>query len=269
MGADPAHSVTNEDGRFHYTENLYAAGPSLFPSIGSPNPMLTGVALARRSGDRIITPPAFAADAGFETLFDGTALGDWRMSTIRNQPGRDNPGTFLVRRGALEARPGTDLGLLWLTRPAPARYVLRLQWMMTAFDDNSGVFVNFPDPTQQGYDNTAYVGVNFGFEVQIDELARPDNAPIHRTGAIYAFKGPTDGPLVVHPVGEWNDYEITVDGADFTVALNGQIVNRFHFTGDPQSPRRGLPSTPQEPRFIGLQTHTGQVLFRRLQWKAL
>jgi hypothetical protein len=269
MGSDPAHSVTNEDGRFHYTENLYAAGPSLFPSIGSPNPMLTGVALARRSGDRMITPPPFAADAGFETLFDGTALGDWKMSTIRNQPGRDDPGTFLVRRGALEARPGTDLGLLWLTRPAPPHYVLRLQWMMTAFDDNSGIFVNFPDPTQQGYDNTAYVGVNFGFEVQIDELARPDNAPIHRTGAIYSFKGPTDGPLVVHPVGEWNDYEITVDGADFIVALNGQIVNRFHFTGDPQSPRRGLPSTPQEPRFIGLQTHTGQVLFRRLQWKAL
>ena len=61
-------------------------------------------------------------------------------------------------------------------------------------DDNSGVFVGFPHPEQQGYDNTAYVGVNFGFEIQIDELARPDNAPIHRTGAIYSFKGPTDGP---------------------------------------------------------------------------
>jgi choline dehydrogenase-like flavoprotein len=44
MGSDPAHSVTNEDGRFHYTENLYAAGPSLFPSTGAPNLMLTGVA---------------------------------------------------------------------------------------------------------------------------------------------------------------------------------------------------------------------------------
>ena len=60
-----------------------------------------------------------------------------------------------------------------------------------------------------------------------------------------------------------------VDPPDFTVALNGQIVNQFHFTGDPQSPRRGLPSTPQQPRFIGLQTHTGQALFRRIQWKAL
>ena len=159
--------------------------------------------------------------------------------------------------------------LLWLTRPTPRRYVLRLQWMMTAFDDNSGIFVGFLHPEQQGYDNTAYVGVDYGFEIQIDELARPDNALIHRTGAIYSFKGPTDGLLVVHPIGEWNDYEITVDGADFTVALNGQVVNRFHFTSDPQSPQRGLPSTPQQPRFIGLQTHTGSVLFRRIQWKAL
>jgi len=38
---------------------------------------------------------------------------------------------------------------------------------------------------------------------------------------------------------------------------------------DNQSPQRGLPSTPQQPRFIGLQTHTGQVLFRRIQRKAL
>jgi 3-keto-disaccharide hydrolase len=60
-----------------------------------------------------------------------------------------------------------------------------------------------------------------------------------------------------------------LDGADFTVALNGQVVNRFHFAGDPQSPRRGLPSTAAEPRFIGLQTHTGRVLFRHIQWRAL
>jgi len=267
MGSDPTKSVTDPDGRFHHTENLYAAGPCLFPSIGSPNPMLTGIAVARRTGDRIISPAAFVADAGFEALFDGKTIGDWKMSTIRNQPGRDNPGNFVVRRGALEAHPGNDLGMLWLARPAPARYVLRLEWMMTAPDDNSGVFVAFPHPEQQNYDNTAYVGVNFGFEIQIDELARPDNAQIHRTGAVYSFKGPTDGPLIVHPVGEWNGYEITVDGQDFTVALNGQVINHFHFTGDPQSPQRGLASTPQQPRFIGLQTHTGQVLFRRIQWK--
>ncbi|MFK4536310.1 choline dehydrogenase-like flavoprotein [Bradyrhizobium ottawaense] len=269
MGTDPAASVTDGNGRFHHTENLYAAGPALFPSIGSPNPMLTGIALSRRTGDLIMAPPPVVADAGFETLFDGNTLGDWTMSTISNQPGRNDPGSFRVRRGVLETRTGTDLGLLWLKRPTPPRYVLRLQWMLTAPDDNSGVFIGFPDPRNEGYDNTAYVGVNFGFEIQIDELARPDRAPIHRTGAVYSFKGPTDGPLTVHPAGEWNSYEITVDGADITVVLNGQTVNIFHFAGDPQSPRRGLPSTAQDPRFIGLQTHTGRVLFRNIQWKPL
>jgi len=263
MHDDANLGVTAPDGRLHFTENLYAAGPCLFPSIGSPNPMLTGIALARRTGDRIMKPKPFAADAGFTALFDGQSMGDWRMSTIRNQPGRDDPGKFLIRRGAFEAQPGTDLGLLWLNRPAPARYVLRLQWMMTAPDDNSGVYVAFPSPDGENYDNTAYVGVNLGFEVQIDNLARPDGDVVHRTGAIYNFKGATDGPLVLAPVGEWNAYEITVDLPDLTVALNGTVVNRFHFAGDPAFPRRG------QGEFIGLQTHTGRVLFRNIQWKAL
>jgi hypothetical protein len=263
MHGDAAKGVTAPDGRFHFTENVYAAGPCLFPSIGSPNPMLTGIALARRTGDVIMRPPAFTPDAGFTVLFDGQTTGDWKMSTIRNQPGRDNPGRFLIRRGALEAQPGTDLGLLWLNRPTPPRYVLRLQWMITAPDDNSGVYVAFPNPEGEGYDNTAYVGVNLGFEIQIDNLARPDGAAIHRTGAVYAFKGATDGPLVLAPVGEWNDYEITVDLPDLTVTLNGNVVNRFHFAGDAAFPRRG------QGQFIGLQTHTGRVRFRNIQWRGL
>jgi Domain of Unknown Function (DUF1080) len=131
------------------------------------------------------------------------------------------------------------------------------------------VLVAFPHPEQQGYDNTAYVGVHLGFEIQIDELGRPDGAPSHRTGAVYSLQGPTDGPVTVEPVGGWNQFEITVDGSDLTVALNGHVINRFHFAGDPQSPERGLPSTRTEPRFIGVQTHTGTVLFRHIQWKAL
>jgi choline dehydrogenase-like flavoprotein len=254
-------SVTDGDGRFQHTENLYAAGPALFPTIGSPNPMLTGIALARRTGDHIVNPPPFVAASGFESIFDGT-LTDWKMSTIRNQPGRDNPGSFVVRRGALEARPGTDIGLLWNSKPAPPAFVLRLEWMMTAPDDNSGIFLKFPDPESKGYDNTAYVGVNFGFEVQIDEQARPDGSPLHRTGAIYTFQSPNLGALHVRPIGEWNAYEITVNGADYTVSLNGSLVNQFHFNGDPQSPARGQGS------FIGLQAHTGRVRFRNLQWKA-
>lgn len=266
---DPANSVTNADGRFHGTDNLYAAGPCLFPAIGSPNPMLTGIAVARRTGDRIVEPPAPIADAGFSLLFDGKTLNGWQMSTIHNQPGRDNPGRFAVKRGALESQPGTDLGLLWYTTPTPANFVLKLEWMMTAPDDNSGIFIRFPNPEGEGYDNTAWVGVNLGFEIQIDETARPDGAGIHRTGAIYSFKAP-DAPQPAKPIGEWNTFEISVQGQTYTVVLNGTaLITGWNFVGDPAFARRAKASTNAEPRFIGLQTHTGRVLFRNIQWKAL
>src|SRR5262249_18767922 len=50
MGDDIADAVTNDFGRVHDTTNCYIAGPALFPTSGSPNPMLTGVALGRRTG---------------------------------------------------------------------------------------------------------------------------------------------------------------------------------------------------------------------------
>ncbi|HVG23651.1 MAG TPA: family 16 glycoside hydrolase [Thermoanaerobaculia bacterium] len=267
MGTDPAKSVTDPDGRFHHTVNLYAAGPALFPTIGSPNPMLTGIAVARRTGDRIIAPPP---DENFESLFDGRTLKGWRMSTIRNQPGRDDPGRFVPRGGVLEAVPGTDLGLLWHTKPAPANFILRAEWMMTSAGDNSGIFVRFPHPEEQNFDNTAYVAVRLGMEIQIDELARPDGSPRFRTGAIYDLQGPT-GTLHVRPPGEWNAFEIRVENQTYTVRLNGDDVTTFTFTegSDAAFPKRGLPSTPAEPRFIGLQTHTGRVLYRRIQIRAL
>src|SRR4029453_10349364 len=40
MGTNANTSVTNEEARFHHVANAYVAGPALFPTIGSPNPML-------------------------------------------------------------------------------------------------------------------------------------------------------------------------------------------------------------------------------------
>src|SRR5215469_83514 len=144
LGDDPAVSVTNADARFHHVPNLFAAGPCLFPTVGSPNPMLTGTALARRLADHLATP--FAPDAGFTSLFDGASLQHWNMSTIRNQPGRDNPGSLVISNGALLATPGTDIGLLWNDQPTPPDFVLKLEWRRWQEDANSGVFIRFPNP---------------------------------------------------------------------------------------------------------------------------
>ncbi|MEV6158426.1 GMC oxidoreductase [Nonomuraea sp. NPDC052129] len=53
MGDDPATSVTDPVGRFHHVRNAYACDQSLFPTVGSVNPVLTGLTLARQLADRI------------------------------------------------------------------------------------------------------------------------------------------------------------------------------------------------------------------------
>ena len=175
MGTDSNDSVTNEDCRFHHVANTYVAGPALFPTQGSPNPMLTGTALARRLGD-LLKRPRPQASPGFKLLFDGVSTASWQMSTIKNQPGRDDPGRFHVIDGGLESAPGTDLGLFY-TKIDFVNYILKLEWLAWREDDNSGIFLRFPDLNSKGYDNTAFVAVDFGFEVQIDALGRGSPPP--------------------------------------------------------------------------------------------
>ena len=263
MGDDPNRSVTDSNGRFHFVDNAYVAGPALFPTVGSPNPMLTGVALARRLADQLVEVPPVKPDPGFKLLFDGFTTANWRMSTIKNQPPeRSNPGTFLLVDGALESLPGNDLGLYYCTEPTPADFILKLEWLRWREDDNSGVFIRFPNPNSKGYDNTAYVAVHFGFEVQIDQLARDDGAAIHKTGAIYDFAGPKNpDTLPVRPPGQWNEFEIHAKKQIYTVFLNGVKITEYQNL----DANRGTAT----PGFIGLQTHTGRVAFRKIQIKAL
>ncbi|MBI1879409.1 MAG: DUF1080 domain-containing protein, partial [Chloroflexi bacterium] len=263
MGDDPLSSVTNSNGRFHFVDNAYVAGPALFPTVGSPNPMLTGVALARRLADQLAVVPPVKPDPGFKLLFDGFTTANWRMSTIKNQPPeRSNPGAFLLVDGALESLPGNDLGLYYCTEPVPEDFILKLEWLRWREDDNSGVFIRFPDPNSKGYNNTAYVAVNFGFEVQIDQLARDDGAAIHKTGAIYNFAGPKNPDMLpIRPPGQWNEFEIHTRGQLYTVFLNGVKITEYQNL----DANRGTAT----PSFIGLQTHTGRVAFRKIQIKAL
>jgi choline dehydrogenase-like flavoprotein len=55
MGTDPASSVTNPDGRFHHLANAYCADQALFATVGSVNPTLTGLVLARKVADALTT----------------------------------------------------------------------------------------------------------------------------------------------------------------------------------------------------------------------
>ena len=53
MGDSPATSVTDDTGRFHHLANAYACDQSLFPTVGSVNPVLTGLTLAKRLAEHL------------------------------------------------------------------------------------------------------------------------------------------------------------------------------------------------------------------------
>jgi choline dehydrogenase-like flavoprotein len=258
-----ANGAADEVGRLRASPNLYAVGPALLPTLGSPNPMLSGVALARRLAENLADLAPYQPEAGFTPLFDGFSISNWKMA---------GPGRFRVFNGALQSVPGNDIGLYWCTTPMPPNFLLRLRWMRSGEDDNSGVFIRFPSPESSQYDklpNRAFGPVNDGFEVQIDEFGMPDADMRHKTGAIYQKTGdnlPQD--RVAHelvPLGKWQEFEITANGNRLEVNLNGATITKF--TNTQQG--RGVPSTSAAPTFIGLQSHTGTVSFRDIRFKAI
>ncbi len=226
MGTDAATSVTNEYGRIHDTTNCYVASPAIFPALGSPNPMLTGIALARRTSDMLTAsvlpqPLARVIDPGFTALFDGKAstFNSWKSADAKNGQG------FSLIDGEIDTYGSADFALLYFATKAFSDSHVRLQFR--CFDpnnNNSGVFVRARDPrlrlpaelasradAEKIGGNPAWSAVISGFEVQIDDNARgdvnkdfygrrpePDGLFKNRTGAIYKIPA---GDLIIHTGG--------------------------------------------------------------------
>jgi choline dehydrogenase-like flavoprotein len=289
MGVDPNKSVTDANCRLHQVTNAYVAGPALFPTIGSPNPMLTGIALVRRLGDHLMPdPPLATPDPGFTYLFDGSdaQFANWQMA---------GGGSFSrFGRTLIAQQDARGIGLLFYTAQRFENFILRLEFLLPHprgnNNDNSGVFIRFrdprlPDPAPDPVDppnNAAFVAVHTGFEVQIDEEARgdkrfgePDGSFFSRTGAIYKIKwagtapGQQDYKNHQNLAAErWHSYEIEVNSQDYVVRLNGQEATRFRRAAT-DTARGNPPSVDSNSGFIGLQTHTGNVAFANVRLKAL
>ncbi|PYL08599.1 MAG: hypothetical protein DME34_04300, partial [Verrucomicrobia bacterium] len=120
MGTDPAQSVTNLDGRFHHVANAYVAGPAIFPTLGSANPSLTALALARRTALAIVRD-SLAAEPDFQPLGSG-GLDGWQMA---------GNGRFAeLGNNIIEAENG--IGLLWFTKEEFANFILRADFRLSS-----------------------------------------------------------------------------------------------------------------------------------------
>jgi Domain of Unknown Function (DUF1080)/GMC oxidoreductase len=252
MGSDPNTSVTDLDGRFHHIANAYVAGPALFPTLGSANPSLTALSLARRTAIAI-AKQHLPVEPGFVSLGTG-GLAGWRMAGF---------GGF-IELGANIVETVDGIGLLWFTQQEFTDFVLRLDWRASFPDDNSGVFIRFPALANADPANDWKLAVDQGYEIQIDDTGKnPDvtpntfGDPLHVTGSVYKLAPATT--LASKPLGQWNSYEITAQGNKITVILNGQQVSQL--TNANRSPKG----------FIGLQNHHfgSRVQFRNLRIKTL
>ena len=157
----------------------------------------------------------------FVKLFDGKTLDGWKMA---------GKGNFLIIESEKALLTQGGLGLLCIKRKFKD-FILTLEWKVSNRTDNSGVFVRFPNPfTDPNF------AIDYGYEIQIDDIGSPDGNPIHRTGAIYNYKGPSPKAksLSKHlEVGRWNTFEIVVKQQSYSVTLNKKKVvtnyigNRF------------------------------------------
>jgi 3-keto-disaccharide hydrolase len=192
-------------------------------------------AAAAQSSAKITRAPKPLTDAeladGWIALFDGETLFGWKAHSKADWQVKD--GAILVSAG--------ERGLLCTTVEFD-NYVLKAEFR-AAKNTNSGIFLRTaPVPGMNDITTRCY-------ELNI---APPDN-PFPTGG----FVGRLKGKAVPEREGQWQSYEVSLDGAKASVKLNGETVLEYT---DPKPVGRG---------FIGLQLNSGQCEFRNIKLKPL
>lgn len=176
---------------------------------------------------------AVSQEAGWITLFDGKSLDGW------DQVGESN---WRVEDGAIvvDKMAGKEAGYLVSKKPYK-NFIVRVEFWPSD-DANSGIYFRCLDP-KKITDRTCY-------EANIFDQ-RQD--PSYGTGAITRY-------VEVNPMpkagGKWNTYEVTANGRDITVVLNGQMTAKL---------RNGM--FDEGP--IVLQHGAGGIKFRKIEVKPL
>lgn len=248
MGA-PGASITDTNGKFHGTANVYVAGPAVFPSLGSANPSLTALSLARRTANAIIGAIGPAPPAGFVSL--SLAPADWQMIKQSGSP------ASMIHYGSVLETSGW-YGLYWYVKEQFSNFILSLEWRISRREENSGVYIRIPAPNVA---NPLQAADAQGHEIQIDQrgfdsVTGTEGHPLKMTGAIYDLQAPSASTQVA--IGVWNRFIIEANGPRIQVTLNGQLVNDY------QSPR-------EQTGYIALQAHDflSRTQFRNLSIQKL
>lgn len=159
---------------------------------------------AAASAQNSLTPAE--QSQGWRLLFNGRNLTGWEARST-SKPGAN--GDWKVENGAISC-PGTSPG--WLaTDDTFSNFHLRLQFR-GGEKVNSGVFLR---SQKEGQPHVT------GFELQIWDYQPAGYNTGSLVGAVKAAPTKIRG-------GEWNNYDITVDGDHYLIVLNGATLLDAH-----------------------------------------
>ena len=167
---------------------------------------------------------------GFTDLIDGVSLNGWNIIGNAN---------WVIGNGIIEGNKPS--GFLVSTK-SYKNFIIKAEFYAES-DTNSGIFIRCQDPSK--------VSAATSYEINIWDT-RPEQA--YATGAIVDI-------AKVDPVpkagGRWNTMEITANGPNFKVMMNGVVTV----------------ANGQDSKFaegpIALQSAGGVIKFRKLQIKPL
>lgn len=201
-----------------------------------------------------------AGEKGFTKIFNGENLDGWMYGTTNGKENTQGAGYQVdADRGVLFTTE-KDGGNLY-TEKEYGNFVFRFDFKLTP-GANNGVALRAP---REG--NAAYLGM----ESQIlDDTAEKyaKLRPEQYHGSIYDTFAARRGFL--NPVGEWNSEEITVDGRQVTVKLNGEtIVDANLDDVKDEAKLKKHPGLTRTSGHLGFLGHGAAVEFRNLRVKEL
>jgi hypothetical protein len=187
---------------------------------------------------------------GFKSVFNGKTLDGWAGAV-------DN---YEVKDGAIVCKPGKG-GVLH-TDKKYGDFVARLEFRLPP-GGNNGLAIRFP-----GQGNPAYDGM---CELQVLDTEHPKYAnldPRQAHGSAYGMVAAERGYL--HPTGEWNYQEVTVQGSTVKVELNGTVILDADLSKvDEYMGGRAHPGKDLTSGYFGFAGHNDPVEFRNISIKPL
>ena len=189
-------------------------------------------------------------------LFNGENLDGW--SAVLVDPQLNKHDVWTVKDGMLYCK-GKPLGYLQ-TNDAYQNFILSLEWRWAPGTEptNSGVLLRIngepesflPESVeaQLKHGSAGDIWAFYGASVEGD----PQRFQEIDSEKIGKFRGVSKIKAVENPAGEWNHYEIVMNGDSMTLHINGEKINEAHGLQIISGP-------------IGLQSEGSEIHFRNIE----